>query len=74
MSTLSPLKPIEVARKLRRLGFVGPVPGGRHMRMVHLETGKIVPIPMHKGRDVSIGLIQAIVREVGVTPEEWAEL
>ena len=74
MSKLSPLKPIQVIRKLRKLGFVGPYPGGRHARMVHPETGKIIPIPMHKGKDVGVGLIRAIIREVGVTPEEWNRL
>jgi predicted RNA binding protein YcfA (HicA-like mRNA interferase family) len=42
--------------------------------MVHRASGKIIPIPIHKGKDVSIGLIRAILREVGVTPEEWLEL
>jgi predicted RNA binding protein YcfA (HicA-like mRNA interferase family) len=65
---------MEVIRRLRRLGFVGPVPGGRHVRRVHPETGRIIPIPMHKGRDVSVGLIQAIIREAGVTAEEWSDL
>lgn len=74
MSKLSPLKPLQVVRKLKKLGFAGPVPGGRHVRMVHLDTGKIIPIPMHKGKDVSIGLIRTILREIDVTPEEWNRL
>ena len=74
MSKLSPLKPAQVIRKLRKLGFIGPVPGGRHVRMVHPERGKIIPIPMHKGKDVSVGLIRAILREIDVTPEEWNQL
>ncbi len=74
MSRLSPLKPQQVIRKLRRLGFVGPVSGGRHVRMVHPESGRIIPIPMHKGKDVSIGLIRAILRDVGVTTKEWIDL
>jgi len=64
MSKLSPLKPIQVIRKLRKLGFIGPISGGRHIRMVHL----------HKGRDVSVGLIRAILREIDITPEEWNQL
>lgn len=74
MSKLSPLKARQVIRKLRKLGFVGPIPGGRHARMVHPDTGQIIPIPMHKGKDVSVGLIRAIIREVGLTPEEWNRL
>ena len=74
MSKLSPLKPVQVIRKLRRLGFTGPVPGGRHARMVRVETGQIIPIPIHEGKDVSVGLIRAIIREAGITPEEWNKL
>jgi predicted RNA binding protein YcfA (HicA-like mRNA interferase family) len=74
MSRLRPLKPEEVIRKLRQLGFVGPISGGKHIRMVHPKTGKIIPIPMHKGRDVSIGLIREIIAELGISREEWLEL
>ena len=74
MPKLSPLKSRQVIRKLRKLGFVGPVSGGRHSRMVHPETGQIIPIPIHKGKDVSIGLIRAIIREVGISPDEWIDL
>lgn len=54
MSKLSPLKPAQVIRKLRKLGFIGPIPGGRHARMVHPEKGKIIPIPMHKGGGLTL--------------------
>ena len=74
MSWLTPLKSREVFSKLRRLGFVGPIPGGRHARMVHPQTGQIVPVPVHKGKDVNVGLIREIIREVGITREEWIEL
>lgn len=74
MPKLSPLRSEQIIRKLRKLGFEGPVAGGRHSRMVHPERGQIIPIPMHKGTDVSVGLIRAIIREVGITPEEWLEL
>ena len=71
MSKLKPLKPREVIKKLRALGFEGPYPGGKHQRMVNLETGKVIPVPVHKGRDVSIGLISEIIREIGVSLDEW---
>lgn len=74
MSRLTPLKPEEVIRKLRRLGFIGPISGGKHVRMVHPETGKIIPIPIHKGRDISVGLIREIINELGISREEWLEL
>ena len=53
---------------------MGPIPGGRHSRMVHSQTGQIIPVPVHKGKDVGVGLIREIIRAVGITREEWIEL
>lgn len=74
MAKLTPLKPNAVVRKLRKLGFSGPLPGGKHQRMVNLSTGQIIPIPMHQGKDVGVGLIREIIREAGITREDWLAL
>jgi predicted RNA binding protein YcfA (HicA-like mRNA interferase family) len=74
MPKLTPLKSRQVIEKLRALGYEGPIAGGRHSRMVHRKTGKIIPIPIHGGKDVSVGLIRAIIRDLGITPDEWLEL
>jgi len=74
MSKLKPLKVKEVIRKLKVLGFVGPIAGGKHLRMVHPERGNVIPVPMHKGKDVSIGLIREIINEAGISREEWMRL
>jgi predicted RNA binding protein YcfA (HicA-like mRNA interferase family) len=31
-------------------------------------------MPVHGSKDVSVGLIRAIIRDVGITPEEWLAL
>lgn len=74
MPKLSPLKADQVIRKLRKLGYEGPIAGGRHSRMIHSKRGTIIPIPMHGGKDISVGLLRAILREAGVSPEEWLKL
>jgi len=61
-------------RKLRKIGFEGPFPGGRHLRMVNFKSGKIIPIPFHGGKDVSVGLVREIMNEVGIGREEWLKL
>ncbi len=45
------------------------IPGGRHPKMIHIAKRQIVPVPMHRGKDVGIGLIRTILRQVGITPE-----
>jgi len=74
MSKLRPEKPRDVIRKLRRLGFEGPFGGGQHLVMRHPQTGKKITVPMHKGRDIPIGTLRAIVREAGVDVKEWVNL
>jgi predicted RNA binding protein YcfA (HicA-like mRNA interferase family) len=74
MQRLTPLKPGDVIKKLRKIGFGGPFPGGKHIRMVNLKTGKVIPIPVHKGKEVSIGLIKEIINEIGISRKEWIEL
>jgi len=74
MQRLTPLKPDKVIKKLRRIGFNGPFPGGKHIRMVSSKTGKVIPIPAHKGKEVSIGLIREIINEIGISKKEWTEL
>ena len=74
MSRLVPLRFEEVVRKLRHLGFEGPIPGGRHARMIHSDRRQIIPLPSHGGRDIGVGLIRSIVRAVGITPDEWSRL
>jgi predicted RNA binding protein YcfA (HicA-like mRNA interferase family) len=73
MPKLSPLKTRDLILKPQTLGFEGPFPGGRHSRMVSLKTGQIIPISVHS-KEISVGLIRAIIREIGITPEEWLEL
>lgn len=74
MSRLTPLKHQEVIRRLRLLGYEGPIRIGRHPIMVHLDKRKTIPVPMHKGKDVKVGLIRKILWELDVTPEEWNNL
>lgn len=74
MSRIKPLKPEAVIRKLRKLGYKGPIPGGKHVRMYHPETFKVIPIPMHRGRDISVGLIREIINELGISRGKWIEL
>lgn len=66
MPRLAPLKAGEVIRKLRALGFEGPIPDGRHIHMVHHAQKKIIPIPLHRNKDIGIGLLRKIIRETGL--------
>lgn len=74
MPRLSPLKARDVIRKLRALGYLGPVAGGRHMHMYHIGRDHTIPIPMHGSKDIDVPMIRTIIREAGITVEEWLDL
>jgi len=42
--------------------------------MVHSERGQIIPIPVHGSKEISVGLIREIIKQAGVTRDEWIAL
>jgi predicted RNA binding protein YcfA (HicA-like mRNA interferase family) len=69
MSPLSPVTRRELIARLRRLGFVGPYAGAKHEFMVRGELRLRMPNP-HRG-DIGVPLLIRILRQAGVSPEEW---
>ena len=61
----------KLVAKFRRLGFDGPYSGGRHLFMVKDELKVRIPSP-HRG-DISKHLIAEILRQAGITVQEWEE-
>jgi predicted RNA binding protein YcfA (HicA-like mRNA interferase family) len=59
---------------LERLGFVHrPLGGTSHVRYVHPD-GRRTTVAIHKGKDISRGLLRKILRDIEVTPEEFFKL
>jgi predicted RNA binding protein YcfA (HicA-like mRNA interferase family) len=69
MPAWKPVKRRELIATLRRLGFSGPYSGGRHEFMQKKDLILTIPNP-HRG-DISIGLLKIILRQAGVSREEW---
>jgi len=59
----------KLVQKFRHLEFDGPYSGGRHLFMVKGELKVRIPNP-HKG-DISKHLIAEILRQAGISNEEW---
>lgn len=60
----------KVIRALRRAGFVDHA-GGKHTIMEHPD-GRYTTIPNHKR--LKVGTLRAILKQCGMTPEEFLEL
>ena len=56
---------------MSRLGFVGPYPGADHE---YMSRGLLeVRIPNPHGGDISVDLLQRILKRAGISREEWLE-
>ena len=64
------LKPREVCRVLESLGFVLARQRGSHMQYRHVD-GRCTTVPNHPGRDVSPVLLRQIIKDIGLTLEEF---
>lgn len=72
MPTWGPISRRDFIRALRKLGFEGPYPGGRHMFMVRGTQRLVIPNP-HQG-DIGIQLLSRLLRDAGIAREEWEKL
>lgn len=70
MSRLPQLKARDVIRALIVLGFEFRRQKGSHAFYQHSVTGRSTVVPIHGGEDIDRSLLQAILKEAGVTPEE----
>ena len=69
MPPFGPVRRRDLIRTLRELGFKGPYSGGKHEFMVRGSTVLTIPNP-HRG-DIGLGLLAIILRQAGVTRQEW---
>ena len=59
----------ELVRRLRELGFEAPFEGGKHPYMIRGEI--VVTIPNPHRCDISVDLLERILRRTGIGREEW---
>ncbi len=64
------LKPREVSRILQKMGFVLVRQRGSHIQSRHPD-GRCTTVPNHPGRDVSSSLLRQIIKDIGLTVEEF---
>ncbi len=64
------LKPREVSRILECLGFILVRQRGSHMQYRH-SNGRCTTVPNHAGRDLSPVLLRQIIKDTGLTLDEF---
>jgi len=59
----------DLIRKFRALGYSGPFSGGKHQFMIKGSQKIRIPNP-HMG-NISLSLIKEILRQAGISSQEW---
>ena len=69
MPRFGPIKRNDLIRCLKKLGFEGPYTGRKHHFMIKGETTLRIPNP-HRS-DIGRELLSRILRQVGISREQW---
>ena len=72
MPHFGPIKRRELIAALRRAGFSGPFAGGKHEFMQRGEASITIPNP--HGSDMGPNLLSKVLRQAGISREEWQRL
>lgn len=72
MPRIGPISRRDLLFNLRQLGFDGPYSGGKHQFMTRNEVRLTLPNP-HQ-HDISVGLLIRILKQAGISREEWEKI
>ena len=64
------LKPREITKILKKLGFEMVRQKGSHQQFRHAD-GRATTVPDHNGRDVSPLLLRQICKDIGLTTDDF---
>jgi predicted RNA binding protein YcfA (HicA-like mRNA interferase family) len=74
MTKLRELDYHEVTRRLSKHGFRFYRQGkGTHELWARDEDGRVIPVPRYRGKKIRKGTVRAIIREIGVSVEEFMQ-
>lgn len=74
MSRLPSLGVREVIRRLQKAGYVKWRQAGSHLSMYRKGDNRTVTVPVHFGKDIPKGTLRAIIRESGLTVDDFVRL
>jgi predicted RNA binding protein YcfA (HicA-like mRNA interferase family) len=72
MPAFGPVKRSDLVKYLRKYGFDGPYSGGKHPFMVKGDISLAIPNP--HGKDIGKEFLSRILRQAGISKEEWERL
>ena len=73
MARLTPVAPRVMDRALRQLDFQRVRQKGSHVFHRHPD-GRTTTVPHHRGRDLAVPLVRAILADIRISPDEFVHL
>ena len=73
MQKIPPVSPKKIIKLLERLGFKVVRQKGSHIIMIDENRRRIV-VPNHPGKNIKPSLVRVIIKEVGISRQEFFEL
>ena len=68
--SLKPQPPQKVIKALSKLGFKIVRKHGSHVVLKHPD-GRLTVVPVHPGEEIGIGLLNKIIKDTGLSKEEF---
>jgi predicted RNA binding protein YcfA (HicA-like mRNA interferase family) len=73
MSKLPAVSSSDLVRVVKKFGFVEQSQKGSHLHLKRDSDKRRVTIPIHKGRDIPKGTLTAILKDAGISIEEFLD-
>lgn len=73
MPKIPPVTSAQLIKILQSKGFQVALQKGSHVILIDKEKNRIV-VPMHSGKEIKPGLLRAILREAGISREDFDRL
>jgi len=71
--SLRPLPARKIIKILEKLGFKPVRQQGSHVILKHAD-GRVTVVPVHKGEQIGRGLLSKIIKDAGLTKEEFLNI
>ena len=67
------IKPKQIVKILKKIGFVERRQTGSHLILSNSKTNKIVPVPIH-AKELKKGTLLSILRQAEITKDEFENI
>lgn len=71
---MNPVRRDELIRRLRKFGYKGPFPGPRHPFMKKGNHKLKIPNEHSNSKEIGSPLLDNILKQAGISREEWERL